>query len=1654
MMEISRYELIPGQNDYTIVIYLNPSMEEFSGELGSLQKNRTSLQEKITGLVREKFPYKNITAAKVILGTILVSTIYLGPTGNRASAAQTTTNQVLPSNLYDQYTVQSGDSLSVIAKRLNVSTTSIKTVNGLTSDTIYIGQVLKLPYYTYTVVSGDRLSSIATRFNTSSAAIRSYNQLKSDTIIVGQKLRIPREPVVNPVTTTPPPVVTTTATSTYTVVGGDSLSVIAKKLNTTVDAIRTLNQLTTDTIFIGQVLKVPQIQTSSGTSTPQAPAVTEPASPPTNTTVTSPAPTNMTYTVVSGDSLSLIAKKYATTVEEIKVQNNLSSDIIFVGQSLSIPTTQATQVQPEEPVIQDNTTTYTVVSGDYLSLIAKHFNTTVESIKTTNQLTTDTIYVGQKLVIPAAIADTVAPAVPKLNTTETISMKNQAGYTISGTAEANSSVSLTLTNGSNPPVSGTVKADASGRFETKVDVSSLPDGSITVVATATDLAGNRSTESRLQVTKDTFVADPVIDSTQQVTIDNVKNYTLFGVTDPAVKVEMTVSDGVNPPLSTTATANEFGEFRSNVDLSLLKDGALTITVRAIDPSGNTSTVRQASIIKDTNLAAPVIGSTQIVNSQNAGNYSIFGTARPNSTVNLAVSDGIHPDVRTTALVNANGEFQANVDVRSLLDMPLTITAIQSSAVGSQSQTAKATIIKDATAPGTAILNNNFIISKTNQSSFLLTGTGESKSQATIKVSDATGKTVEVKEQVNENGEFRIPVDLSSLQDGDVRFDIVLADQAGNSSTVTTKTLSKDTKEPTSLILDSLPTIFSGNMSKYQISGTAEPFVQLEILVADNGTNVTKTITTDANGKFTVPFDMSAFKEGDIKVSFLATDSAGNTGQLQPITLVKDSTAPTVALSTLPPYVNNLTKSQYSVGGTSVDEGAQVQLVISDGVTTITKTATITNGTFTTNFDLSSLKDGPLSLAVTPTDKAGNTGTAQTYLIQKDTVVANPIISKNGFNLENQQNVYTIMGTAEANATIRAAILNAAGIELGSTTATADRTGFYSIKIPVDAAKSAEIQTASVSQTDLAGNSSTAVTANLNSHTVAAGETLDSIAKRYNTTVDALKALNHLTSDVITPNQLLRLPVTASEVVNLGYLYSGNTKDYAQLVNQTGSVNTVSPSYFDINTNGTLKLTYSIDTAFITAMHQQGVRVVPFLSNHWDRNVGRAMLQNKELASQQIADAVARYNLDGVNVDIENVTEADRENYTEFVRLLREKIPLSKEVSVAVAANPNGWTTGWHGSYDYTNLAKYADYLMIMSYDESYPGGVAGPVASGKWVEKSIQYAIKQNVAPDKIVVGIAHYGRYWIEGQSYGGFGISNTQVEDLIAKYHGTVVYDAASQSPKAVITIKPGDPQTSVGGTVLAPGTYTIWYENEASITQKLALIGKYNLRGVGNWSITQEVKEVWNSYATSLPSTVPVTSPVYTPPTVPVVQTYTPYIVVAGDSLSVIASRNQTTVSAIKEINNLSSDTIYIGQTLKLPVTTTAPADSVTEPVTVPAPAQTVDEPVTTAPAPAVSTVTYTVVAGDSLSVIAKRYNTTVTAIKDENHLTTDTIAVGQKLAITTSNSPTAPTVSKYTVVSGDSLSVIAKRYNTTVTALKAANNLTTDSIYIGQILNIPS
>ena len=184
----------------------------------------------------------------------------------------------------------------------------------------------------------------------------SVNELKDANNLTSNTLTIGQSLYIPKKETTP------SQNEVYIVKSGDSLYSIAKKYNTTVDELKRLNNLTSNMLSIGQKLKVSS----------------------------SPNSNNLTYTVSKGDTLYGIANKFKVSVDNLKAFNNLTTNTLSIGQVLKIPVASDA----------NNKITYTVKSGDTLYNIARIYNTTVDKIKSLNNLTSNTLSIGQTLILP------------------------------------------------------------------------------------------------------------------------------------------------------------------------------------------------------------------------------------------------------------------------------------------------------------------------------------------------------------------------------------------------------------------------------------------------------------------------------------------------------------------------------------------------------------------------------------------------------------------------------------------------------------------------------------------------------------------------------------------------------------------------------------------------------------------------------------------------------------------------------------------------------------------------------------------------------------------------------------------------------------------------------------------------------------------------------------------------------------------------------------------------------------------------------------------------------------------------------------------------------------------------------------------------------
>ena len=194
---------------------------------------------------------------------------------------------------------------------------------------------------TYKVAKGDTLYSIARKQNTTISKIKELNNLPSDNLSVGMTLHVPS---------------TSPTYQTYTIKKGDSLYSISKKYNTTVDAIKKINNLPSNILTIGTTIQIPSSNQK-----------------------------NNTYTVERGDTLYSIAKRLGVSIDSLKAANNLTTNMLSVGDKLIIPT--------------EEKNTHKVTKGDTLYSLARKYNTTIANLKTLNNLPSDTLTEGQILIL-------------------------------------------------------------------------------------------------------------------------------------------------------------------------------------------------------------------------------------------------------------------------------------------------------------------------------------------------------------------------------------------------------------------------------------------------------------------------------------------------------------------------------------------------------------------------------------------------------------------------------------------------------------------------------------------------------------------------------------------------------------------------------------------------------------------------------------------------------------------------------------------------------------------------------------------------------------------------------------------------------------------------------------------------------------------------------------------------------------------------------------------------------------------------------------------------------------------------------------------------------------------------------------------------------
>lgn len=301
---------------------------------------------------------------------------------------------------------------------------------------------------------------------------------------------------------------------------------------------------------------------------------------------------------------------------------------------------------------------------------------------------------------------------------------------------------------------------------------------------------------------------------------------------------------------------------------------------------------------------------------------------------------------------------------------------------------------------------------------------------------------------------------------------------------------------------------------------------------------------------------------------------------------------------------------------------------------------------------------------------------------------------------------------------------------------------------------------------------------------------------------------------------------------LGYYLLG-TQSYDSLIKNSNSLTSVAPWSWGLNSYGNLVADF--DSSRLAEVLQfsgnQQLETYALIHNMindtFDNKIVSRLLNNPQAQKQAITEihnALSNWGMTGINLDLENVPAADRQALTEFVAELSSTLRADGfKVTMAVPAktsdNPNN---NFSGAYDYAELGKHVDQLMIMAYDQHYTGGHPGPVASVEWVEKVVQYATSQ-IPANKVVLGIPNYGYDW--PKSGVGKGVTYNQTMDLAATHGVSIRWESKDKVP-----------YFSYGNG------NEVWFENRYSIKYKLDLVNKYDLGGIALWRLGQEDPGIW--------------------------------------------------------------------------------------------------------------------------------------------------------------------------------------------------------------------
>ncbi len=672
-------------------------------------------------------------------------------------------------------------------------------------------------------------------------------------------------------------------------------------------------------------------------------------------------------------------------------------------------------------------------------------------------------------------ADVTAPTV------DNITGNSGSGYEITGTADPNTTIEVRDPSGA---VIGTGTSDANGDFTVTLPTGTTnPGDTLTVIGK--DNAGNESQPTEVLVPADATVTAPTVTG---VTGNSVAGYQVTGTADPNATIEIRDADG---NVIATGTADGTGSFAVNLPAGTANANE-TLTALAKDPAGNTSTPTTFQTPADEVVAPP---SVDKVTGNTTQGYQVTGTAELGTTIEVRATDGT---VLGTATTGPTGQYTVTL-ASGKATAKQTVNVVAKNDTGLESQPTTAMTPADVTTPTIGDITGD------STTGYEITGTADPNTTIEVRNPDGTiiGTTT-----TDDQGNFTVDLPAGAANPGDT-LTVVGKDGDGNESQPTEVTVPEDA----TVAAPTVTTVTGTTATGYQVTGTAEPNVTIEI--HNEAGLVIATGTTDGAGAFTITLPTGTATANE-DLTAIAKDAAGKESNPTAFKTPADPDAP-VATPTVDKITGSTTKGYQVVGAAEV--GTTVEVRDADG-TVLGMATTGTDGKYTVTLEpgKASANETITVVAKNATGKESQPATATT-----PADLATPTIDS---ITGNSGKGYEITGTAEPKTTID--VRDADGTIIAATTA--NETGQYTVTLPAGVVTPGE--TITIISKDGAGNESQPATAVIPADVVLAAPTI--------TKVEGNKANGYTVTGTADPNVTVQFYNSSEQLLASGNTTTGGT----------------------------------------------------------------------------------------------------------------------------------------------------------------------------------------------------------------------------------------------------------------------------------------------------------------------------------------------------------------------------------------------------------------------------------------------------------------------------------------------------------------------------------